>query len=91
MNKTIYLDRLKSICKENSFACRGTAFFRVIGDGVLQVIKCQKERYATNYSTSLGLFSLYGQIEREWVTSFGCIPRYSIYYAYSSFSEYVQL
>ena len=87
MYNTIYFDRLKAICKANNFARKGTAFFRVIGDGVLQVINYKKRRYAVNHHINIGLFSLYGEIEEQWLTSAGCIPRYSLFALFSPILE----
>lgn len=72
-------DDFKTICIENGFRFRGKACFRVIGDGVLQVLKYNKSRIPYNPILELGLFSLYGSIESGELTSLGCIPRYWIY------------
>ena len=60
------------------FTRKGKAFFRVQGDGILQVIKFEYERVMDDYDLSIGLFSLYGELLKRWFTSSGCIPRYSI-------------
>jgi hypothetical protein len=67
------------MCKANGFHRRGTAFFRVVGDGVLQVLKYEKEHMCIHPRIAVGFFSLYGKIDAQWVTSFGCIPRYELF------------
>lgn len=72
-------DNISILCKCHGFRKRGKAFFREIGDGVLQVMKY-------NYRTSpwqqeyitVGLLSMYGELEPQWLTSGGCIPRYHV-------------
>lgn len=73
---------MKSICLSNGFKCRGKAFFRVIGDGVLQVLKFEKERRRPHPDIWVGLFSAYGLIMDQWLQSWGCIPRYLFYKLY---------
>lgn len=67
---------LKELCKIKGFASRGKAFFRVQGDGVLQVLKYEKVRYHSVHEISIGLFSLYDELKPAWFTASGCIPRY---------------
>jgi len=69
---------LSQITKENGFKKRGTSFFKINGDGVLQVIKPEYERNLPHWDLRIGLFSMYGTLDREWFTSGGCIPQYSI-------------
>ena len=69
---------LKSLCIAAGFARKGQAFFRIVGDGVLQVIKCKYERSLRGNMLSVGLFSMYGDLLPQWFTASGCIPRYSI-------------
>lgn len=64
--------------KSNGFHKKGSAYFRVLGDGVLQVIKAEYERNGNYYDLRIGLFSLYSNLEAQWFTSEGCIPRYSV-------------
>ena len=70
---------VKELFLSNGFACRGKAFFRVVGDGVLQVSKFERYRSRENPVISIGLFSLYGELLDQWVQSRGCIPRYVFY------------
>lgn len=72
-------NEFKTICIANGFRCRGKAFFRVVGDGVLQVLKYDKSHVPYNPMLLVGLFSIYGEIDPLWLTSKGCIPRYWIY------------
>lgn len=53
------------------FVKRGNAFFRVYGDGILQVVKWQQGEWFA------GVFSLYSELQPQWFTSSGCIPHYS--------------
>ncbi len=71
-------EELKSLCIASGFARKGQAFFRIVGDGVLQVIKCKYERSLRGDILSVGLFSMYGDLQPQWFTASGCIPRYSI-------------
>ena len=73
-----FFEELKSMCIENGFLRRGKAFFRIAGDGVLQVIKNERQVRGYPHNLSIGLFSMYGEIRQQWFTSGGCIPRYSI-------------
>ena len=72
MNHT---DLLKNALQGTGFVRRGAAFFRIWGDGVLQVLKFERERVYQVYDLSVGIFSMYGNLYPEWFTSGGCIPR----------------
>lgn len=69
---------LKKALQGTEFVRRGSAFFRVWGDGVLQVLKFERQRGDQVHNLSVGVFSLYGRLWPEWFTSGGCIPRGSI-------------
>lgn len=72
-------EELKNLCVENGFHRRRNAYFRVIGDGVFQVIKFEYEpRSFCPYHLQIGLFSMYGALMEQWFTPGGCIPRYSV-------------
>lgn len=71
---------LKDALQGTGFIRRGAAFFRVWGDGVLQVLKFERQRGIRVYDLSVGVFSIYGKLHPEWFTSGGCIPRGSIAY-----------
>lgn len=58
------------------FTRRGKAYFRIVGDGVLQVVKFEYERGPMLHILNIGLFSMYGELMPQWFTSGGCIPRY---------------
>ena len=62
--------------KEQGFARRGNAYFRVHGDGVVQVVRYQRE--SDGYYLCMGLHSIYGELMKQWFTSVGCIPRYGV-------------
>ena len=69
---------LKVALQGTGFVRRGSAFFRVWGDGVLQVLKFEPQRIYQVHDLSIGVFSMYGRLYPEWFTSNGCIPRASI-------------
>lgn len=69
---------LSELCHAHSFAHRGRTYFRIIGDGVLQVIKFEYERCFEHYSLDLGLISMYSECEQEDFTASSCIPRYCV-------------
>lgn len=71
-------DELRKICIASGFTQKGQAFFRLIGDGVLQVIKCKYERKLRGDIIYIGLFSMYSNMQPQWFTASGCIPRYNI-------------
>ena len=62
--------------KANGFAKRGSAFFRVHGDGVVQVLRYEWE--SDGFYLYMGLYSMYGELQKQWFTSWGCIPRYEV-------------
>ena len=69
---------LKGALQGTGFVRRGSAFFRVWGDGVLQVLKFEREHIYQVRVLNVGVFSMYGRLRPEWFTSGGCIPRGSI-------------
>lgn len=69
---------LKDALHGTGFVRRGSAFFRVWGDGVLQVLKFERQRVYQVHDLHIGIFSMYGKLYPEWFTSGGCIPRGSI-------------
>lgn len=69
---------LASICKAHGFYRKGNAMFRIHGDGVLQIIKLDKDRLSRELTVSLGLQSMYSELLQQYFTSFGCIARYCI-------------
>ena len=69
---------LKNALQGTGFVRRGSAFFRVWGDGVLQVLKFERQSIYEVHDLSVGVFSMYGRLYPAWVTSGGCIPRGSI-------------
>ncbi len=69
---------LKDALQGTGFVRRGSAFFRVWGDGVLQVLKFERQRVGRVHDLMVGIFSMYGETQPKWFTSSGCIPRGSI-------------
>jgi hypothetical protein len=73
-----YVNLLRDALQGTGFVRRGSAFFRVWGDGVLQVLKFERQRGDIVHDLSVGVFSMYGRLYPEWFTSGGCIPRVSV-------------
>ena len=69
---------LKNALQGTGFILRGSAFFRVWGDGVLQVLKFECHRVYRVRDLRIGVFSMYGNLRPEWFSSGGCITRGSI-------------
>lgn len=69
-------NRLEEILCPHDFYRKGTAFFRLHGDSVLQTIKWQYEVHMGEHILYFGLLSMYGEILPQWLTSAGCIPLY---------------
>ena len=73
-----FINKLSALCSEKKFKKRGNSFFRVWGDGVLQVIKLRHEMNGGYYELAIGLFSMYGDLSPRWFTSLGSITRYPV-------------
>lgn len=72
------LNDFSAICRSEGFLKKGRAFFRVFDGGVLQVLKFSA--YSSPWKSEevdLGLFSLYGELQPQWLTAWGCIPYYN--------------
>ena len=69
---------MDTLCCAKGFVRRGTAFFRIHGDGVLQILKVEKVRHWDAYEISLDLFSMYGELDSHIFTASGCIVRYAL-------------
>lgn len=78
MNKLEVRKMLGVALDGRGFYQRGDAYFRVVGDGVLQLLKFEYERSFSHFSLCVGLFSMYSELDRKWFTSSGCIPQYSV-------------
>ncbi len=74
----MYYPDLHDICVQAGFKRKGSAYFRIVGDGVLQVVKPEYERALWGHILYIGFFSMYGDLLRQWFTSLGCIPRYAV-------------
>lgn len=77
MDELLY-DKMKEICESAGFVRKGKVFFRVWGDGVLQVVKCQYERAFQSYLICVGLQSMYAQLQPKHFTAGGCMANYSV-------------
>ena len=78
MSIIYHTNLLKNALQGTGFVRRGSAFFRVWGDGVLQVLKFERQRGGKVHDLCVGVLSMYGRLYPEWFTSSGCIPRASI-------------
>lgn len=77
-----YFGEIQTICQTACFAQKGKSFFRVWGDGVLQVIKYEYERKFRAYEILIGLFSMYDQLPQKRFTAGGCLAEYSVVNCY---------
>lgn len=78
---TATFELFRDICIAHGFKQKKHSFFRVYGDGVLQVLKYEfKTRPFWSERIWLGLFSMYGELQKQWFTNAGCIPRYDSRY-----------
>lgn len=73
-----HFEEVKRICVTSGFVQKGNTFYRVRGDGVLQLIKHQYERAFQSYFIYIGLFSMYGKLLPRLFTDRGSIARYSV-------------
>lgn len=74
----LIFEELKQRCIASGFAQRGKTFFRLVGDGVLQVIKCKYQRNLGREIIFVGLCSMYSYLHPQRFTASTNIPRYSI-------------
>ena len=79
----IYFQKIHQLCTSAGFVSKGKTYFRVIGDGVLQVIKCKRQQALREDVISIGLFSMYNSLQPAWFTAMGSIARYSIINCYN--------
>lgn len=78
----LQFQQMQDLCNSAGFAKKGKAFFRVWGDGVLQVIKCQYERAFRADMIYVGLQSMYAPLQPKHFTATGCMDRYPIFNCY---------
>lgn len=78
MNKFEAQKLLDAAVSGRGFFRRGNAYFRIMGDGVLQLLKFEHERCFSHLSLCVGLYSMYSELEQRLFTSSGCIPQYSV-------------
>ena len=57
--ESCYSNRLADLCKKNGFIRKGTAFFRIHGDGVFQSIAFRYTSHFWHYSLNFTILSLY--------------------------------
>ena len=65
-------------CFSHQFVKRGKSFFRINGNGVLQVLKYEYDPQNPHHDLSFGLLSMYGELHPHWFTSGGCSVRHSV-------------
>ena len=78
----LLFQQMQEICESAGFVRKGKVFFRVLGDGVLQVVKCQYERAFQSYLIYVGLQSMYAQLQPKHFTAGGCMANYSVIQCY---------
>lgn len=71
-------EKAYNVFTSNRFVRRGNSYFRVWGDGILQVVKFEYETHGKYYDLSFGLFSMYGELMPQWFTSGGSITKYPV-------------
>lgn len=71
-------DEFSKVCLSHRFVRRGKSFFRINGNGVLQVLKYEYEPQNPHHDLSFGLLSMYGEMRPQWFTSGGCLVKHSI-------------
>lgn len=76
--KNMLRDQLTELLLPIGFVRRGTAFFRICGNDVLQIVKFQYEPRPGCYMLYFGLFSMYDEISQFQLTTTGCIPQYFV-------------
>lgn len=76
--QTNAFQKLELLCQMKNFKRRGTAFFRVYGDGVLQILKVEKIPYWDAYEIFLDLFSMYDELDSSYFSSKSCTVRYPV-------------
>lgn len=69
---------METLCSSKNFVRRGTAFFRVHGDGVLQILKVEKIPHWDAYEIFLDLYSMYDELDSNSFSSRWCDVRYAL-------------
>lgn len=83
------LNALNCICKEAGFVKKGKVYYRVYGDGVLQVIRYSKKEHPFYEEiVNIGLFSMYGEIDNIVFEPNHCCPIYNSLYLSKPCWEY---
>lgn len=69
---------LNRIANDNGYISRGNAHFRIIGDGVFQVLKFEKGKSSVDFEINLALHSMYSFLEPQWFTARSCLAKYPL-------------
>ena len=77
------LTEVQALCAACGFARKGKSFFRVWGDGVLQIVKYRRERAFQSDLICVGLFSLYGPLPPTIFTAPGSRAKYTVMNCYA--------
>lgn len=75
---TASFHKVKQLCEFYGFTQKGRTFFRIAGDGVLQIIKSKHQRSLQEDMIHIGLLSMYDSLQPQWFTASGSMTRYSI-------------
>lgn len=78
IRNTNVFQNLEMFCCAKHFVRRGTAFIRVHGDGVLQILKVEKIPYWDAYEIFLDVFSMYDELDSGVFSAKGCVARYAL-------------
>ena len=76
------LEKLKEICTAAGFKKKENAFFRIVGDGVFQIIKCQNARRLHADVIYVGLYSMYGKMDLRCFSGTDRTSMYSVINCY---------
>lgn len=74
----VWQEKVKRELIRAGFINKKNVFFRIRGDGILQIIKMDKTSRDTDPELMIGLQSMYSELLEQWLTPAHCIPRYSI-------------
>ena len=75
----IFKQELRRIAKEHGFTPRRNAYFKVVGDGILQLLKFEYEFRCESHYLRVGLYSMYdGFFKEHQFTPGGCVPQFFV-------------
>lgn len=69
---------LNDLAYSNGFVSKGDAHFRVIGDGIFQVLKLEKEKRKIGFGIYLALHSMYSFLDPRWFKANSCLTKYPL-------------